>query len=122
MSTSSLCQGLIAHGADQSNASIIFERKKSEKIALVQPDMQLAVHQRARRLDIGDIEDVLVSGAGKADVQSLAHPRMGTIASSEVSGPACIHTSIRSLDPRHNAVRRLKIEQRRRTFDRHADL
>src|SRR5262245_9384190 len=68
-----LCQVLIAHGADQPNASIIFERKESQKIAPVQPDMYLAVHQSACRLDIGDVENVLVSPTGKADIQSLAH-------------------------------------------------
>src|SRR5215510_1861059 len=94
-----LCQGLIAHGADQPNASIIFEWKKSQKIALVQTDMYLPVHERACRLGIGDIENVLIPSAGKADLQCVAHSRMGTIAARDVDSTACVYGSIRPLDP-----------------------
>src|SRR5262245_55769645 len=112
-----------AHGADQPNASIIFERKESQKIALVQPDMYLAVHQRACRLDIGDVENVLVSPTGKADIRSLevsfavAEPR-GPLAATlagvippdfcdSIDGPETRQVILLKLDPAREARARL---------------
>ena len=58
---------LIAYRADEPRAPFVLQRKDREKIGRVQADVQLAVHRRAARLDIGDVKEMVVRAAGKAD-------------------------------------------------------
>ena len=57
----------VAHGADESRPSVALQREDGQKVGLVERDVQLAVHHRAARLDVGDVEQVRVRAAGKAD-------------------------------------------------------
>ena len=61
--------------------------------------MQLAVHQRPARLDVSDVEEVLVGAAGETDAEFLAHGGARAVAASEEHGVAC-----RPLQIRHDAI------------------
>ena len=42
------------------------------KIGRVQRAVQLAVHRRAARVDVGDVKEMVVGAARETDLQSLA--------------------------------------------------
>jgi hypothetical protein len=62
----------ISHRADESRAMRVFQREHREEVRAVERDMDLAVHHWPSGLDIGDVEQVLVRPAGKADGQRFA--------------------------------------------------
>ena len=65
-----LLSGVRAHGADEPRVPLLLQRKDGEKIGRVQGDVQLAVHRRSARFDVGDVEQVVVGAAGEADLQA----------------------------------------------------
>jgi hypothetical protein len=79
-----LVLGVHAHGADQPRAPVLLQRKDGEKIARVQCGVQLAVHCRAARFDVGDVEEMIVCAAPETDRRRLAHRRMCAIAAGDV--------------------------------------
>ena len=66
-----LCR--LMHDADETCASSALERKHRQKVCTLEIDVNLAVHRRSRALDVGHVEDVIVSSARKADPQFCAH-------------------------------------------------
>ena len=61
-----------------------FSGKTARKSRRVQRRVQLAVHRRAARFDVGDVEEMVVRAAGKPDPQGLAHGRMRAVAAGDV--------------------------------------
>src|SRR3989454_189265 len=111
-----LCPG--ANGADQPDPAFPLQRKHRGEVALVDRDVQLAVHQRAASVDVRDIEEVLVSAAWKADPKFLAHGGTRAIASGETFGLAR-----RALQTRHDAaVHFLEVDQLGHSLDAHVQL
>src|SRR6266851_686245 len=70
-------------GADQPCAPLVCEREDRGEVARVQRHVQLAVHQRSARLDVGYVEKMLVGAARRADVEPFAHGRAGAVAAGE---------------------------------------
>src|SRR5439155_25518787 len=86
--------------------------------ALVDGNVQLAVHQRPARLDVGDVEKVLIGAARITDAELLAHGRARAVAAGEECGLAR-----RSSQMRHDtAARFLEIEQLSLSLDAHVQL
>lgn len=81
-----LMQAHVTDRADQPSAPGSRQRKDGQEIGFVQIDMQFAIDGRAAPLDIGDIENVVIGAAGKADPESLANGRTGAIATSKIAG------------------------------------
>src|SRR5260221_7826514 len=71
-----LVVGAGAHGADEPRVSISLQRKHREKIGRVERGVQLAIHRRAARFDVGDVKEVFVGTAGKTDRESLPYRGM----------------------------------------------
>ena len=67
-----LVLGVRAHGADEPRATVLLQRKDGEEIARVQGRVQLAVHRRAARFDVGDVEEMIVGAAWEANPQRFA--------------------------------------------------
>ncbi|MND79788.1 hypothetical protein D3C80_715430 [compost metagenome] len=78
----------VAYRADQARATTAGQREHGEEVCLVEVHMQFAVECRAAALYVGDVENLLVSPAGKPGIQGFAHNRPGTIASGQVTGLA----------------------------------
>ena len=80
---------LVAHRADQPGAALAGQREHGQEVGLVEVDVQLAVDRRARRLDVGDIEDLPVGRRRESRRRSpVAHDRAGAVAAGEVGGLA----------------------------------
>src|SRR5437762_735928 len=58
-----------ANGTDQPGAALFLEREDGGEIALVDRNVQLAVHQRPVRLHVSDVEEMLISAARKTDFE-----------------------------------------------------
>ena len=78
----------LAHRADEPRAAGIQEREDGEKIGRVQRDVHFAVHRLAARLDVGDLEEMLVCAAAEANGECLAHGGMCPVASGQIIGRA----------------------------------
>ena len=63
--------GAGAHDADEARAPVLLQWKDGKKIARVQRGVQLAVHRRAARVDVGDVEEMVVRAARKSDAERL---------------------------------------------------
>ncbi len=101
--------GAGAHGADEPRVAVLFQRKDGKKIARVQRDVQLAVHRRAARFDVGDVEQVIVRAARETDRQRLPHRGTRAVAAGDEGGLARLGGSVRPLESReHTAVRFLE--------------
>ena len=57
----------LSHSADETHTSVVFQREDGQEVRRVQPDVHLAVHHRSARLDVGDIEEMVVGAARKTD-------------------------------------------------------
>ena len=68
-----LVLGIRANCANETGASIVLQWKDDEKIGSVQCAVDLAVHYRAARVDIGDVKEVVVRASWETDPQALAH-------------------------------------------------
>ena len=55
----------VANRADEADAATVVEREDGEEVGVVERDVELAVGDRARGLDVGDVEEVRVFAAGK---------------------------------------------------------
>src|SRR6202023_4207450 len=75
--------GLALDRADEPRPPGALQRKDRQELRLVEPDIQLAIHRAAARLDIRDVEDVRVGAAWKAGFQRLAHDRMRAVAAGD---------------------------------------
>src|SRR5207244_6804328 len=107
-----------ANGADQPGAAFSLEREDGGKVALVDGDVQLAVHQRPAGLDVSDVEKVLIGAPRITDAELLAHGRARAVAAGEECGLAR-----RSSQMRHDtAARFLEIEQLSLSLDAHVQL
>ena len=93
--------GFIAHGADEPRAALALQRKHGEKIGVVERDVHLAVHHRAARLDVRDIEQVRIGAAGKAGAQRFADARVRAVAAGEIRGGTVSRVRRRASDARH---------------------
>ena len=62
--------GVGANGADETRAPLVLQRKDDEKIGGVQGAVQLAVHHRAARVDVGDVKQMVVRAARETDPQA----------------------------------------------------
>src|SRR5205807_3639249 len=71
------------NGADQADVARCLQREDGDEVALVDRPVELTVRHRTLRLHIGDVEEVLVSAAGKMDAEFLANGRMCTVAASD---------------------------------------
>ena len=56
--------------------------------------MQFAVHHRAARLDIGDVEEMVVRAAGKPIAKAFAHGGVRAVAAGEVGGLARVRGAV----------------------------
>ena len=101
------CSASVAHGADEPRAPLALQRKDGEKIGRVQGDVQLAVHRRPARFDVGDVEEMVVGAARETDLQRLAHGRMRAVAAGDVGGLARLDGAVRPLQARDARRRRL---------------
>src|SRR5205085_4905329 len=90
------------NGADQPGATRRFERKHRGEIALVDRHVELTVDHRTARLDVGDVEQMLVRSAREGDAEVLADGRARAVAAGEECGAAG-----RSLQLRLYAIARL---------------
>ncbi len=69
--------------------------------------MQLAVHHGAARLDIGDVEEMVVRAARETDAQPLAHGGMRAVAAGDIKSLARVGAAIGAFEPGAHACRRL---------------
>ena len=74
---------LRAYGADEPHASRAFHRKDCEEVRIIECDVELAVGDRAARLDIGDVEEVRIGAAEERGAESLPDPGVSAIAARE---------------------------------------
>ncbi|MNZ78102.1 hypothetical protein D3C78_966660 [compost metagenome] len=95
---------LVAHRADQARATRVCQREHGEEVRLVEIHMQFAVECRAAGLHVGDVENLLVSPAGKPGIQGLAHNRPGTVASGQITGLADFLLAVGQLQRGRDAV------------------
>src|SRR6185437_15432977 len=66
---------LITNRADQARTSFAGEREHGNKIGFIEIDVQFSVNRRSLRLDVSNIEEVLVGAAWKAGCDGLAYLR-----------------------------------------------
>ena len=83
-----LVLGVRAHRANETRTPIILERKDEEKVGAVQCAVQFAIHDRAARVDIRDVKEMVVRAPWETNPQSLAHGGVGAVAPGEVGGYA----------------------------------
>ncbi len=87
----------VAHDPDESRAPVLRQWKNREKICLVQGGVQFAVHHRAARVDVCDIEGVFVGAARKSDAERLAHDGMRAVTPGDVGRIRCFDRAIPTL-------------------------
>ena len=80
------------------------QREHGEEVGAVERDVDVAVHHRSVRLDIGDVEEVLVGPAGETDRQGLAETRVSAVAAGDERGFAEVDASTCALEPRDDAI------------------
>ena len=66
--------------------------------------MHVAVHHHTARLDIGDVEEMLVGAAGETDRQGLADPRVRAVATGNERGLAGVEASVWTPQPRNDSI------------------
>ena len=95
---------LIAHSTDQAHPLLWSEGENREKVGLVEIDVQLAVDRRARRLNVGDIEHLLIGSARKSRSYRLANKGTRAIASGDIARSASFFVAVRATQTRNNVV------------------
>ena len=97
------CLRLVSNGPDEACAMGVRQREHGEEVSAVERDVDVAVHRRSVRLDIGDIEEVLVGPARKTDRQYLAETRVSAVAAGDERGFAEVDAAACALEPRDDA-------------------
>src|ERR1700724_2090976 len=115
--------GLALDRADEPRSPGALQRKDRQELRLVEPDIQLAIHRAAARLDIRDVEDVRVGAAWKADLQRLTHDRMCAVAACDEGSLDGLLRSVRPPQARrHPRVLVLEADKFPGALDRDANL
>ena len=79
---------IVANGAYEADATVVVEGEDGEEVGVVEGDVELAIGDRAARLDVGDVEEVRVLAAREADVERLTDDGAGAVAASEEGAAA----------------------------------
>jgi len=74
----------VAYRPDQAGASRPGQREDTEKIGLIQIDVQFAVYGRAGGFDVCDVENLPVGSSGKSGAGDLAHGRARAVTAGNV--------------------------------------
>ena len=98
------CLRLLSNGPDEARAMCVRQREHGEEVSAVERDVDVAVHRRSVRLDIGDVEEVLVRPARKTDRQHLAETRVSAVAAGDERGFAEVDATACTLKPRDDAL------------------
>ena len=113
--------GFIPHCADEPRTPVALQWEHREEIGSVQRDVQFAVQRRSACLDVGDVEQMFIRAARKADLQRLAHGGMGSVAPGNVRRLARFHFPIRPLQTGEHTIRSiLEAQKLRWALDPHA--
>jgi hypothetical protein len=99
---------LISDGSDEPGAMCTIQRKHGEKVRSVERDVDIAVHHRATRIDIGDVEQMLVCPAWETNRQRLANAGMSAVAAGDKCGFAGFDTSVCSVQVCDDAIAALR--------------
>src|SRR6516165_8887955 len=102
----------LSDGADKPGAALIFKRKDRQEIGRIQGDVQLAVHCCSVRFYVGNIEEVRIYPARKANPKRFAHRRSRAVTPGKVACPAGQRASIWSPKVREYVIlTRLKVHE-----------
>src|SRR5208282_3104329 len=114
---------LLANGPDKPCAVVALEWKNHKEIAAIEGNIQFSVESLAVCFDIGDIKQMLVGPARKADPEALTHSRVRTVATSDITYPAEFLRPIRLQDLRaHREIGMLEPNQFRAALHGNAKL
>src|SRR6202161_218048 len=75
---------VVAKRTDQTRSARLLQREHSEKVRLIEVDVQFGVHGQAGGLDVRNIEKVVVGSPGESRAKHLPDPRAGAIAAGEI--------------------------------------
>ena len=92
-----LLLSLLTDCPDEPGLPLSLQWEDDEKIAAVERDMQFAIHGGAARLHIGDVKEMVVYSARKANLQRLTDNGMCAIAAANVGSLTSLLRSIRRL-------------------------
>ena len=93
---------VVAYEADEARVSLALQREQQDELRLVQRSVQLPVHLRATRLDVRDVEEMLVRAAGESDAERLARGRVRAVAARKVRGLESLLGSVGVTKTRHD--------------------
>ena len=95
------------------------QREHREEVSAVERDVDVTVHRGSVRLDIGNVEEVLVGPARKTDSQYLAETRSSAVAPGDERGLAEVDAAACAHEPRgnHASVAFLESDEFRLSLD-----
>ena len=113
-----LTLGFRSHGAHEPGVTRTLHWEHGEEVGIIERHVELAVHDGAARLHVGDVEQVLVGASRKSDAQDLAHDGMRTVATGDVRGAAVLLRAVGPAETRGYVIAAvLEVDQRRAALD-----
>ena len=97
-------RSVFANDSDQPYMSVALQRKRCDKIRLVERNVKLVIDDRSARFCIGNVKHMGVSPARERASEHFAHFRMRAVATGDVRSFAGCFAAVGHLQPRDDTV------------------